>query len=70
MRNRITVVRCPGTDRTPMLKLANRQLLACGFSLGTRVSVEYERGRITISLTSQPYEPDNIPGSQVPVSAC
>ena len=45
-----TVTRAPGTDRTPMVKLANQLLKTMGFSIGTPIEVAYRRGVITLTI--------------------
>lgn len=47
---RMTVVRAPGTDETPMIKIANQLLKAAGFGIGTPVEVAYGPGIITVKI--------------------
>lgn len=47
---RITVTRAPGTDRTPMVKLANQLLDTMGFAIGAPIEVVYQRGIITLRI--------------------
>ena len=48
----ITVTRAPGTDRTPMVKLANQLLAAMGFAIGAPIEVVYQRGVITLRIVN------------------
>ena len=70
----MTVSRAPGTENTPMVKIANRTLDSMGFRIGSKVVVEYEyereRNVISISLRTN-HESNNVSatGSSVALSA-
>ena len=68
----MTVVRTPGTDSKPMVKIANQLLLTMGFAIGVPIEVTYERGLISIRRSDNNYEPNNnlqTPSSPIAVSA-
>ena len=56
MNRQMTVTYAPGCkrgyagDQKPMLRIANRFLLKSGFTVGSKVDVEYKDGIITITL--------------------
>lgn len=45
---RMVVVRAPGTNDKPMIRISNNILASAGFAIGTSVEITYERGIITI----------------------
>ena len=45
----MVISRAPGTDDTPMLKIANRLLESMGFKITSHVEVIYQEGKITIN---------------------
>lgn len=46
-----TVTRKPGEDNErPMIRIANRFLIKSGFKIGSKFSVEYSKGAISIIL--------------------
>lgn len=47
----MTISRAPGTENTPMVKIANRTLDAMGFGIGASVVVAYEQERNVISIS-------------------
>ena len=47
----MTISRAPGTENTPMVKIANRTLDAMGFGIGAAVVVAYEQERNVISIS-------------------
>lgn len=55
------VYEAPGTGwrtntvRKPMVRLSNRILLLCGFTVGTQVSVRYEKDTVTITRLRHTY---------------
>jgi len=50
----MVISRAPGTDDTPMLKIANRLLESMQFPINSKVEVIYQEGKITINkLQSQ-----------------
>lgn len=57
----MTISRAPGTENTPMVKIANHTLDAMGFGIGAAVVVAYEQERnvISISLRTK-YEQRNV----------
>lgn len=68
----MTVTRAPGTERTPMVKIANSALDAMGFNIGSKVVVAYEQERNVISISLKTnYESNNVsaPGAGVALSA-
>lgn len=65
---RMTVVRAPGTDALPMIKIANRMLSAAGFGIGTAVGITYGRGIITIKTLDHEHQLQE-PRSPVSLSA-
>jgi len=46
---RMKVLRAPGTDNKPMIRISNNFLVNAGFSIGTKVEVSYCRGIIVIT---------------------
>lgn len=62
---RITVTRAPGTDRTPMVKLANQLLATMGFAIGAPIEVVYQRGVITLRIVNHA---NNLQTSSGPLS--
>jgi hypothetical protein len=44
----MVVVRAPGTNNKPMIRITNELLTNAGFSIGTKIEVTYEKGIITI----------------------
>ncbi len=48
LTRRMLVVRTPGTDNKPMIRIANRFLSDAGFTIGSTVEVLYRRGVIII----------------------
>ena len=56
---RMVVVRSPGTDRRPEIRISNTWLLLAGFVVGTPIEVFYNRGVITIR-TIREHEQRNI----------
>lgn len=46
----MVVVRSPGTDATPMLKVANRLPQVYGFDIGAAIEVTYQPGIINVRL--------------------
>lgn len=68
----MTVVRTPGTDNKPMVKIANQLLLTMGFAIGVPIEVTYEQGLISIRRLDNNYEPNNnlqAPSGPVAISA-
>ena len=49
---KMLIVRAPGTDRNPMLRISNSFLLLAGFKVGTAIEVSYQPGLITIKKIS------------------
>ena len=47
----MTVVRCPGTDKKPMVKISNAALTEIGLHIGDKILVTYEKHKITIVKT-------------------
>lgn len=45
-------------DQTPMLRIANRFLLDSGFTVGCKIDVQYENGKIIITL-NKTYDNNN-----------
>ena len=58
----MTISRAPGTENTPMVKIANRTLDAMGFKIGSKVVVayEYESERNVISISLRTNHESNI----------
>lgn len=46
-------------EQLPMIRISNRFLLEAGFKVGTLVEVEYEEGKIVISLKTMSSERQN-----------
>jgi hypothetical protein len=44
----MVVVRTPGTNNKPMIRISNELLANAGFNIGTQIEITYERGNITI----------------------
>ena len=49
----MVIVRAPGSEDTPMVKIANRLLDTMGFSVGTHIEVIYQQGQIIIKLINE-----------------
>jgi hypothetical protein len=45
---RMVIVRAPGTNNKPMIRISNNILAHAGFTIGTRIEITYERDIITI----------------------
>ena len=67
-RRRMTVVRTPGTDRTPMVKIANQLLSAMGFAIGVPIEVVYSQNLITLRTLNYEHQLQK-PSSPVALSA-
>ncbi len=65
----MTISRAPGTERTPMVKIANSALDAMGFRIGSKVVVAYERERNVINISLKNNYESNIQKSPVALSA-
>jgi hypothetical protein len=49
-KREMTILEAPGDDRQkPMIRIANRFLLESGFTVGSKVEVEYSDNFITIN---------------------
>src|SRR3989344_701055 len=53
---RMTIVRSPGTDSTPMLKISNLLLPIMGFAIGAPVMVAYQPGIITVKILNHEHQ--------------
>ena len=57
-----TVSEAPGdgwrtfAGRKPMIRLSNHLLVLCGFTVGTRVAVRYDRDTVTITRMRKTYD--------------
>ena len=56
---RMSVVRTPGTEDRPMIRIANRFLSDAGFEIGGTVEVHYQNGVIIIKKLNE-HESNNI----------
>lgn len=63
---RMVIVRAPGTDRNPMVRITNSFLERSGFKVGTPIEVSYQRGLITIKKL---HENNNTDVSAPPAAA-
>ena len=50
---RMSVVRTPGTEDKPMIRIANRFLSDAGFKIGSTVEVSYQSGVIIIKKLNE-----------------
>lgn len=54
MTRKMTVSYAPGgSDKTPMIRIANQFLVKSGFTIGEKVYVVYADGVITINLKNK-----------------
>jgi len=59
---KMVVVRAPGSDDTPMIRITNKLLADVGFEIGTGIEVSYRKDKITIKKLDKNYERNsNIP---------
>lgn len=62
------VTRCPGSDDTPMVKVANRLLETMEFKIGVLIEVTYQRGKITIRRINEQHANNQLQKPSGPVS--
>jgi len=60
LSRKMSVVRTPGTNDKPMIRIANKFLADANFSIGSTVEVSYERNIIIIKKLNKQYEFNNI----------
>jgi len=48
MTRKMTIIRAPGTEATPCIRISNQHLHKAGFALGDQVSVTYKPEVIVI----------------------
>lgn len=48
LTRRMSVVRCPSTDRKPMIRISNKFLENFDFRISDSIEINYQLGKITI----------------------
>lgn len=60
---RMVIVRAPGTQKNPMVRISNSFLVLAGFKIGTPIEISYQQSVITIKKLDSSYEHCNLPES-------
>ena len=67
LTRRMTVVRCPNTDRTPMIRISNKFLENFDFRISDSIEINYQPGKITITKLENQNEFNSLQISPFPV---